>query len=88
MSKPTTPTSRTRYIIDDIDIKDIENTMADFQDQAMCLAQAIETLLHPKLGEDSPHFSAWRLCELLVAHLESGSMQHAVKGFLESEVLK
>lgn len=80
-------TQRTRYVIDDIDIKDIDNTMADFQDQAMCLAQAIERHLAPKPGEDSPHFSAWKLCEVLVAHLEAGHMQRLVKGYLESEVL-
>lgn len=82
----TPSTNRTRYIIDDIDVKDIENTMADFQDQAMCLAQAIEMHLAPKPGEDSPNFSAWRLCQLLTAHLESGNMQQWVKGYLESEV--
>ena len=88
MSKPTPNTKRTKYIIDDIDVVDVQNTIETFQDQAMVLAQAIERHLAPKPGEDSPHFSAWRLCELLVAHLESGHMQQLVRGYLESEVLK
>ena len=82
------PTTHTRYIVDELDVQDALYTIETFQDQAMCLAQAIEMLLQPKGGADSPHFSAWKLSELLVAHLESGHMQQLVKGHLESEVLK
>lgn len=54
--------------------------IADFQDQAMCLAQAIEKHLEPIAGQDSAHFSAWRLCQVLTAHLEAGFLQsHASK---------
>lgn len=52
----------------------------DFQDQAMVLAQAIENHLTPIAGQDSAHFSAWRLCQVLNAHLENGFLQtHARK---------
>lgn len=84
---PTPSASRKRYIVDDIDIKDIENTMGDFQDCAMVLSQQIESLLSPKNGADSPHFSAWRLCQMLTAHLESGHMQHSVKDYLTAEAI-
>lgn len=84
---PTPSANRKRYIVDDIDIKDIENTMGDFQDCAMVLSQQIESLLSPKNGADSPHFSAWRLCQMLTAHLESGHMQHSVKDYLTAEAI-
>lgn len=53
-----------------------------FQDCAMILAQQIEQHLEPIAGQDSPHFTAWRLSQMLRERLEDGWLQNNARQML------